>query len=370
MSGGPHGRGKAPERTCLSLEKWPAQDRALWQAALAPPDPFAEHGGERDQHRPRSNHKVEQNYGRWLTFLDFEGLLQPDEHPAERITPELIKAFIKRLQALENKKNTILGRLEDVGIMARLYAPERDWSFINRLASKVRAGPNERCDKRSRLKESNELFDLGLKLMAEAPQQSTQRLAAIRYRDGLIIALLALRPLRRGNFVSLTLGSDLRRTPEGWEIDLAGSVTKNHAPHICDWPSQLLAELEVYLAKHRPRLMACRNRWHSEVGDRLWVSSHGSPLTEMAFYDIVIKRTRGAFGKPLNPHLFRDAAATTTAIHDPDNVRMAAPLLGHRSFATTERYYNQANSLVAHRSYVKTIRLLRDKNPDSDETPE
>jgi len=82
----------------------------------------------------------------------------------------------------------------------------------------------------------------------------------------------------------------------------------------------------------------------------------------MALYDIVMKRTRAAFGKPINPHMFRDAAATTLAIHDPEHVRAAAALLGHRSFGTTEKYYNQANGLQAGRDHAAVIAGLRN-NP-------
>jgi integrase/recombinase XerD len=69
----------------------------------------------------------------------------------------------------------------------------------------------------------------------------------------------------------------------------------------------------------------------------------------------VCKHTQEAFGVAINPHLFRDAAATTLAIADPENVRVAAPLLGHRTFTTTERYYQQAKSFEAHREYIAAL---------------
>ena len=50
-----------------------------------------------------------------------------------------------------------------------------------------------------------------------------------------------------------------------------------------------------------------------------------------------------------------DAAATTLAIADPGNVRVAAPLLGHRTFTTTERYYQQAKAFEAHRQYIAAL---------------
>ena len=78
-------------------------------------------------------------------------------------------------------------------------------------------------------------------------------------------------------------------------------------------------------------------------------------MTQMALYDRIRARTKDSFGVAINPHLFRDAAATTLAIADPAHVRVAAPLLGHRNFGTTERYYRQARSQEAHRAYIDGV---------------
>ena len=59
--------------------------------------------------------------------------------------------------------------------------------------------------------------------------------------------------------------------------------------------------------------------------------------------------TRAAFGQPMNPHLFRDAAATTLALEDPEHVRQSAALLGHADFRTTETYYRMSKSVAAAR---------------------
>jgi integrase len=73
----------------------------------------------------------------------------------------------------------------------------------------------------------------------------------------------------------------------------------------------------------------------------------------------LVHHTRIAFGRPINPHLFRDCIATSIAIHDPKNVRMAATILGHNSFATTERHYNLARTLEAGRSYAEAVTARR-----------
>ena len=49
------------------------------------------------------------------------------DDPAERITPEAIRAYVSELDALGNKKGTILVRLEALTEMAKVLAPRRDW---------------------------------------------------------------------------------------------------------------------------------------------------------------------------------------------------------------------------------------------------
>ena len=83
-----------------------------------------------------------------------------------------------------------------------------------------------------------------------------------------------------------------------------------------------------------------------------------SSQANLAGYRAVIEGA-AAFGKAMSPHLFRDAAATTMATADPGNVRVAAPVLGHRTFAPTERHYIQATGLQAQAGYLKVIKERR-----------
>ncbi|WP_460452371.1 tyrosine-type recombinase/integrase [Alsobacter sp. SYSU BS001988] len=177
---------------------------------------------------------------------------------------------------------------------------------------------------------------------------------AVLFRDGLIITFLALRPLRRKNLAGLTLGRSLLKTGEGWLVSIPSEETKNGDPIEAPWPEVLREPLDQYLAVHRPVLVALKNRRSAPVGDALWVSRHSSPMTQMAIYWQVRDRTTEALGKAVNPHLFRDAAATL-AVLDPERVRSASALLGHRTSATTERFYQQAQSLQAHRRFVAVV---------------
>ena len=207
---------------------------------------------------------------------------------------------------------------------------------------------------KSNLKLSDELLDLGLSLIDKATEAQGLT-AAVLHRDGLLIAFLSLVPLRRRNIAGLRIGRNMIDVNGTWLIALDATQTKTDAPFEIAWPEELAAPLAAYLSIHRPHLSSLVGRWSKPIDGALWVSSDGSPMTEMAIYDCIRKHTREAFGVAINPHLFRDAAATTLAIADPENVRVAAPLLGHRTFTTTERYYQQAKSFEAHRQYIAAL---------------
>jgi integrase len=353
MSGGPYGRGKAPERACLPIANWPEADRLSWLNACRPADLLDEHIGARAHHSEASNRKAQKGYGRWLTFLI---LIDPDcieALPANRITNERVSAYVESLLALGNSTATILARLQELGEVAKVLAPERSWIFINAISSKIRAHHQPARDKNN-LKLSDELLGLGLELIDRAALASGLP-AAILHRDGLMIALLALAPLRRRNMAGLRLHKNLIEIDGRWIIALDASETKTRGMFEMNWPDELLAPLKAYLDFHRPFLASLPGRWSRPIDNFLWVSSDASPMTQMAIYGRIRKHTAEAFGVAINPHLFRDAAATTLAIADPQHVRVAAALLGHRTFTTTERHYQQAKSLEAHRAYVDAL---------------
>ena len=118
-------------------------------------------------------------------------------------------------------------------------------------------------------------------------------------------------------------------------------------------PAVLTPYVERYCAVHRPMLLG------TTTSNRLWISRFGTPLTEKTIYYHVTNRTKEAFGHPISPHLFRDCAATSVAIEDPDHVRIAANILGHHSLATTQRYYDQSRMLAASRSYQSALGEIR-----------
>jgi integrase/recombinase XerD len=360
MSGAFHGLGRSPERACRKLEDWPEMDRRLWLAALDPGD-VLDGGGSRSQYRSTSNRKTERGYGRWLTFLDrraeFGGA------PADRITPMMVAQYVVELRSLGNGSYTVLSRLQELYDAAVVMDAGRDWSWIHRLASRVRAHHVSVRDKSRKLVGTDDLLDLGLGLIAGASTLPTDRRRATTFRDGLILALLALRPLRLKNLAGLRLDRHLQITGDTWIVVISAEETKTGTPLEFPWPEPLVPALQSWLGQWRPVLCSRTGRWSCAADSALWVSSDGSPMTMRAIYDRIVERTGMAFGTAINPHFFRDVAATTIAHADPEHVRISAQLLGHRSFATTEHYYVRANMVAANRRRQAGILLLRHSSP-------
>jgi len=69
------------------------------------------------------------------------------EGPAERITRDRVRAYVDSLIAIGNATQTILVRLQELGELAKVMDPNRQWSFINEIASKIRARHRPARDK-------------------------------------------------------------------------------------------------------------------------------------------------------------------------------------------------------------------------------
>jgi integrase len=196
-------------------------------------------------------------------------------------------------------------------------------------------------------------------MMTRAPSVHAVRRRLITYRDGLLISLLAARPLRIRNLAGLTLDRTVVRRGDDWWIEIPAVETKTREPIEVPWPRGLAGHLEYYLSAIRPVLAARQGRWTRPVGKALWLSSDGSPMNMGQIYQRVVVNTRAALGRPINPHLFRDCATTSIAIDDPSHVGIASQLLGHRRWSTTERHYNQARAVEACRQFQAFLISLR-----------
>jgi len=293
-------------------------------------------------------------------------LLAPGSGPADRATPANVARYIADLQALGNAPYTVLGRVRDLHNALKAMVPGHDWGWILRIARRLRRTVESVRDKRARIVPIDELFAYGLELMtaADGPSGGTPLARAIRYRDGLMLATLAARPVRRANFASIEIGRHLVRQGDGYLLVFQAAETKT-GPSYESWiPEVLIPYLVRYLSHYR-RFLAGRpprsdpQRRFRPPGMALWISTFCSAMSEGAIYYRIRDLTKAKFGRSMSLHLFRDSAATSIATKDPAHVYITPTVLGHSSLATSEKHYNHARSLEASRSFQGQILELR-----------
>jgi integrase len=199
--------------------------------------------------------------------------------------------------------------------------------------------------------EIRELYRLGRRLMdqADKAEKATAFSRALLYRDGLIIALLAADPLRLANSTGLEIGRTLIKDGTTWSLNIPAEETKAGRLHLAILPDWSAPCIDRYVHDYRPLF---RN---ADASSRLWLSRNGRPLDDDSLYNLVCKRTYEAFGKKINPHLFRSCLATSTAIHHGAHMGLAMTVLDHKSSEVMERHYNQAQMIDAVRIYQKIL---------------
>lgn len=245
--------------------------------------------------------------------------------------------------------------------------PDRDWTWMRGVIRNLAYLAKPVRDKRAKIVSARELLDYGFELLARAEGEDGGSALdrALLYRDGLMIAMLAARPFRESNFAPIVIGQHLVKRGAAYWLCFEGSETKNHRPIELPVPEIFNQHIQRYCDHYRPVLFPRNRGWvdgNQETGatcDALWLSSRGNPMSANTLYACISTRTRTKFGFAITPHLFRDCAATSIAIDDPAHVRIAAKLLGHAQFKTTERSYIQARSFEASRRHQNAIETYR-----------
>lgn len=328
----------ARPRIALRPIDWPEQDRRIWTACIGQGRDVFDDSGPAAQLSNASKTAFANVYGRWLAFLASSCPAALSFPPGERVNRERIQEFSEGLLA-SNRASSLVTQLDQLRQMMRYLAPEADWQWLSAVVQRIRAQAVPRA-KRPRLRDSAELYQLGLDLMAQAERQNecdvgTSNVAlALLYQDGLMLALLAAFPLRRRNLAGLRLGTHMLKSQDGlWTISIPGVETKNRKALELPVGAALSSSVDRFLSTFRSSFPAASSH------DSLWPSMKRGPMLPNAIWDMVSRRTKAAFGIPINPHLFRDAAANFWADEAPADFAGVRDLLGHASLSTTERHY-------------------------------
>jgi integrase/recombinase XerD len=341
---------RATTKLYLRYSEWPRADKALWQQAFEPKVDLFDGGGPGAHLSKRSVQQLRYAYGKCLYFISAEHGDLLKRRPARRLNARIIEEYVN-WQPRTCGRVTLSVYLYHLWLALRYLCPTDDWRWLLVISKRIKAQAKPKPEKHH-LIDSATLYKLGIRLMDAAlacGKPPTSWRVQTGFRDGLVIAFLALIPLRRRTLSGLRIGKQLIKSGDRWFLDIPAEDVKSKRP--LDYPiSQELSErIDVYVNQIRFQTAG------AGAHDYLWACSRGGPMRERGIYGAVRRRTRKALGFPINLHRFRSAAATFWSIRDPANVRGAKDLLGHASFATTEKYYVMAQSRIAGRVLARIV---------------
>jgi integrase len=189
---------------------------------------------------------------------------------------------------------------------------------------------------------------------AEGSTSLSPLVKARQLRNGLMVAMLALHPIRLKNFASLEIGRNLANIDGWWWITLSAAETKEVRPDERRIDDAIAPALSKYLTKYRPVLAR-----ESRQSGALWLSpNNGRPMTYHAVADVIERTTRTTIGVGVSPHMFRSAAASSAAVHADYNPYLGSAVLHHRDKRVTEEHYNRRERVwSAHQAANRGIAL-------------
>ncbi len=367
----------------VPLEDWSEADRAAWLRATTPSKGLRR-GGSASRHEEGTNEDLQLRYSYFLFFLMQQGLPFSDE-PAGHVTQEHVKAFVADMQAKGLSSVTIPQTLWKLKRMVDHLAPGRDLIWLTNLAKDYddMAEPDPRYD---HLVTTTALVREGLTMVEEgkAKMGSKPVRGATLIRNGVMLALMALCPIRLLSFAGLDLGRSMIRQDDGYWIALSAKETKSDRADEREVPDLLTDVLDVYLDLARPVLIKAAENWSrtkhaarpKHARDRkvgayaarpvtresgpLWISPQsGTALSYAQVAGTITQITEQTLGVRVAPHDVRRAAATQAAILGPETPDLASALLQHSDQKTTNEHYNRAKSFVAAGRLAGVVERMR-----------
>jgi hypothetical protein len=340
----------------LPFEFLSQSDRDAFQRAYRHGQLFDDDGGIGAHYMPGTRRQIETSTRRYARFLY-------DNHPddlrfsiTENLCRERIRVFVDKLTE-SYKPISISIVLQGLYYAARFIDGSKDWRWLLRAASRLQYR-NIPEDRFPRLIPPRLTLDFGMRLMDEAARmpEVRDRVREMQFRDGLIITVLTLWPIRRRSLAALTIGRHLQLTATSATIFLFPEDMKSKVAESCVLHSDVVQYLHRYLREIRPRLAG------DGCDDGLWVGKGKTRrLSSDRLYAIVRKRSRDEFGKPTALHDYRRAAATYLAMDAPDKVSLIPGVLQLNDPEVGEKYYNLAKSITANRRVSAAANVRKER---------
>jgi hypothetical protein len=169
------------------------------------------------------------SYARFLSFLSDKHRDRLSLLPEQRVDLQAVADYVGWRR--RHREDIVLAvELNHLRQALRLICPSGDWSWVSIIANRISATATRKAPRHGQITSERLLF-LGIQLMDQAVAQAeaaggVSKEHAIKYRDGLIIAILAFIPLRRRTFVAFRFDKHLIKTGTTWSLDIPTLNTK------------------------------------------------------------------------------------------------------------------------------------------------
>ncbi|MEH6633452.1 MAG: tyrosine-type recombinase/integrase [Halopseudomonas aestusnigri] len=207
----------------------------------------------------------------------------------------------------------------------------------------------------SRIVPPQDLFRLGMDLCKRASKLKIGTPAAVDYRNGLLIALLALRPVRISNLIELEFGEEIidcgivniNKQKISWPCQ----SMKNRHSYEVSIPKGVIRPMETYIGLYRNVLAG------NHETKKLWLTREGGSALSIEQARQVIKRTTKVhLGVDVCPHLFRDSNASWIAENMPEDSFWLIPeTLAHINSNSSRTYRKNADQVFAQQAVNKQL---------------
>ena len=316
-----HWFSETPQRRIPTRRERKAQASAFGDGSSAPD------GARNGKRTPSAKKHATLGWGRWLRFV--RGTYGAEVPP----NPDNINGFVAACESRNNSPVTIVTYLQELYCAAGIIFSDTDWTWLRADWIMVRDMAKPKRDKWAKFVPIDELCKLGVKLMLEAMNEIRTMQTARKYRDGYLIALLALRPKRASNIAQIIVGETLIVDAEGDPLSFSWLHTKNGDPSDIAFPAILVPFHRRWMNTFRPILL----QGHSH--DTLWVGRYGVPLTTGDIWRRIRHWTKARFQRAIGTHAFRMNYATSIAASEKFLVDHIPTMLDHRD-PRSKAFYN------------------------------
>lgn len=256
-----------PERLTLQIGEWPQSDRLAWEEACRPSVRLKK-GGSANHLNAVSRDDLARRYGRYLGFLKRTGRLDLNAPAESQVTPANVQAYMADFKG-KISSVTAWNCIYKLRRAAQLLDPNADFTWLIEIEKDLELVQEPRS-KLNRFVSTEQLVKAALTLIVEAKGYTDTEFKRARgIRNGLMVALLAMNPMRRKNFAGLEIGTTFKQVKGRWWICLPARVTKTRCrPEERPVATWLNPFIELYLKEARSLLL---RRLDSET-NALWVS--------------------------------------------------------------------------------------------------